>query len=51
MKVKNRVKEKIALDTEKMNKTDEPLTPELLAKNARLLASGELSVGRPDLSL
>ena len=32
MKVKNGVKENIAVETEKMNKTDKPLSPGLLRK-------------------
>jgi hypothetical protein len=32
MKVKNGVKENIAVETEKMNKTDKPLSPDLLRK-------------------
>jgi len=32
MKVKNRVKENSAVETEKKNKTDKPLSPDLLRK-------------------
>ena len=47
MKVKNGAKENIAVETEKMNKTDEPLTPELLGKmNAYWRAANYLSVGQ-----
>ena len=47
MKVKNGVKENIAVETEKMNKTDKPLSPDLLRKmNAYWRAANYLSVGQ-----
>jgi xylulose-5-phosphate/fructose-6-phosphate phosphoketolase len=47
MKVKNGAKENIAVETEKINKTDEPLTPKLLGKmNAYWRAANYLSVGQ-----
>jgi len=47
MKVRNGVKENIAGDTEKMNKTDKPLSPDLLRKmNAYWRAANYLSVGQ-----
>ena len=47
MKVKNGVRENIAVKTEKMNKTDKPLSPELLRKmNAYWRAANYLSVGQ-----
>jgi len=47
MKVKNKVKENIAVEKEKMNKTDKPLSPELLRKmNAYWRAANYLSVGQ-----
>jgi xylulose-5-phosphate/fructose-6-phosphate phosphoketolase len=47
MKVKNGVKENIAGETEKMNKTDKPLSPDLLRKmNAYWRAANYLSVGQ-----
>ena len=47
MKVKSGAKENIAVETEKMKKTDEPLTPELLGKmNAYWRAANYLSVGQ-----
>ena len=51
MKVKNGAKESIAVETEKINKTDKPLAPESAAKDERVLAGRELSLGRTDLSL
>ena len=46
-KVKNGVKENIAVETEKMNKTDKPLSPDLLRKmNAYWRAANYLSVGQ-----
>lgn len=47
MKVKNGAKENIAVETEKMNKTYEPLTPESLRNmNAYWRAANYLSVGQ-----
>ena len=47
MKVKNGVKKNIAVETEKRNKTDEPLSPDLLRKmNAYWRAANYLSVGQ-----
>jgi xylulose-5-phosphate/fructose-6-phosphate phosphoketolase len=47
MKVKNGAKESIAVETEKINKTDEPLTLELLRNmNAYWRAANYLSVGQ-----
>jgi xylulose-5-phosphate/fructose-6-phosphate phosphoketolase len=47
MKVKNGAKENIAVEAEKINKTDEPLTPKLLGKmNAYWRAANYLSVGQ-----
>ena len=47
MKVTNGVKENIAVETEKMNKTDKPLSPDLLRKmNAYWRAANYLSVGQ-----
>jgi xylulose-5-phosphate/fructose-6-phosphate phosphoketolase len=47
MKAKNEVKENIAVKTEKMNKTDKPLSPDLLRKmNAYWRAANYLSVGQ-----
>jgi len=47
MKVRNGVKENIAVETEKMNKKDKPLSPDLLRKmNAYWRAANYLSVGQ-----
>jgi xylulose-5-phosphate/fructose-6-phosphate phosphoketolase len=47
MKVKNGVKENIAVETEKTNKTDKPLSPDLLQKmDAYWRAANYLSVGQ-----
>ena len=47
MKVKNGIKERIAVETEKKNKTDKPLSPDLLRKmNAYWRAANYLSVGQ-----
>jgi xylulose-5-phosphate/fructose-6-phosphate phosphoketolase len=47
MNVQNEVKENIAVETEKMNKTDKPLSPDLLRKmNAYWRAANYLSVGQ-----
>ena len=47
MKVKNGVRENIAVETEKMNKTDKPLSSDLLRKmNAYWRAANYLSVGQ-----
>jgi xylulose-5-phosphate/fructose-6-phosphate phosphoketolase len=47
MKAKNGVKEKIAVEAEKMTKTDKPLSPDLLRRmNAYWRAANYLSVGQ-----
>jgi hypothetical protein len=47
MKVKTKVRENIAVDTKKMNKTDKLLSPDLLRKmNAYWRAANHLSVGQ-----
>jgi len=47
MKVKKDIKENIAVETEKMNRTDKPLSPDLLRKmNAYWRAANYLSVGQ-----
>ena len=47
MKVKNAVVENIPVDTKKLNKSEKPLSPELLRKmNAYWRAANYLSVGQ-----
>ena len=51
MKVKTLVGETSTLVPDKLNKTDKPLSPDLLRKMNAYWWRRQLSVGRPDLSL